>query len=171
MIADELYTDHIVSVLVHNNPGVLSKITSLITRRGFNIDGISAGPTRQNDMFRLTIVVKGDDKSIEQIQKQLYKIIDVVKVSPVQQNSMVGREICLIKIKASAGERHDILQIVSVFKANVVDVGSSGFIVEITGEPDKIDSFLALLEPHQIADVARTGLVAMSRWERPYNQG
>ncbi len=169
MKTDEIYTDHIVSVLVHNNPGVLSKITSLVTRRGFNIDGISAGPTRQNDMFRLTIVVKGDDKSIEQIQKQLYKIIDVVKVAPILKNSMVGREICLVKIKASGSERHEILQIISVFKANVVDVGSNGFIVEITGDSDKIDSFLAILEAHQIVDVARTGIVAMNRWDRPYN--
>jgi acetolactate synthase I/III small subunit len=166
---DNTYTDHIVSVLVHNNPGVLSKVTSLVTRRGFNIDGISAGPTRQNDMFRLTIVVKGDDKSIEQIQKQLYKIIDVVKVVPIVKSSMVGREICLIKIKASGNERHEILQIINVFKANVIDVGANGFIVEFTGDSDKIDSFLALLEPHQIVDVARTGIVAMNRWDRPYN--
>jgi len=168
-MADDLYTDHIVSVLVHNNPGVLSKVTSLVTRRGFNIDGISAGPTRQNDMFRLTIVVKGDDKSIEQIQKQLYKIIDVVKVVPIIRSRMVGREICLIKIKASGNEKHEILQIINVFEANVVDVGSNGLIVEITGDSDKIDSFLALLEPHQIIDVARTGIVAMNRWDRPYN--
>ncbi|MCK5197679.1 MAG: acetolactate synthase small subunit [Spirochaetales bacterium] len=168
-MSDETYTDHIVSVLVHNNPGVLSKVTSLVTRRGFNIDGISAGPTRQNDMFRLTIVVKGDDKSIEQIQKQLYKIIDVVKVSPIIRSRMVGREICLIKIKASGSEKYDIFQIINVFKANIVDVGANGFIVEITGDSDKIDSFLALLEPHQISDVARTGIVAMNRWDRPYN--
>jgi len=168
-MADDLYTDHIVAVLVHNNPGVLSKVTSLVTRRGFNIDGISAGPTRQNDMFRLTIVVKGDDKSIEQIQKQLYKIIDVVKVVPIVRSRMVGREICLIKIKASGNEKHEILQIISVFEANVVDVGSNGLIVEITGDSDKIDSFLALLEPHQIIDVARTGIVAMNRWDRPYS--
>jgi acetolactate synthase I/III small subunit len=168
-MADDLYTDHIVSVLVHNNPGVLSKVTSLVTRRGFNIDGISAGPTRQNDMFRLTIVVKGDDKSIEQIQKQLYKIIDVVKVVPIIRSRMVGREICLIKIKASGNEKHEILQIINIFEANVVDVGSNGLIVEITGDSDKIDSFLALLEPHQIIDVARTGIVAMNRWDRPYN--
>lgn len=168
-MSDEIYTDHIVSVLVHNNPGVLSKVTSLVTRRGFNIDGISAGPTRQNDMFRLTIVVKGDDKSIEQIQKQLYKIIDVVKVVPIVRSRMVGREICLIKIKASGNERHEVLQIINVFKANVVDVGGNGLIVEITGDSDKIDSFLALLESHQISDVARTGIVAMNRWDRPYN--
>ena len=169
MKTDNLNTDHIVSVLVHNNPGVLSKVTSLVTRRGFNIDGISAGPTRQNDMFRLTIVVKGDDKSIEQIQKQLYKIIDVVKVVPIDKSSMVGREICLVKIKASGSDQHEILQIINVFKANVVDVGTNGLIVEITGDSDKIDSFLALLEPQQVSDVARTGIVAMNRWDRTYN--
>ena len=169
MKTDSIDTDHIVSVLVHNNPGVLSKVTSLVTRRGFNIDSISAGPTRQNDMFRLTIVVKGDDKSIEQIQKQLYKIIDVVKVVPIVKNRMVGREICLVKIKASGSDQHEILQIINVFKANVIDVGSNGLIVEITGDPDKIDSFLALLEPQQVSDVARTGIVAMNRWDRTYN--
>ncbi len=159
-------SDHIVSVLVHNHPGVLSKVTSLITRRGFNIDGISAGNTKQSDMFRLTIVVKGDDRSIEQIQKQLYKIIDVVKVWTITPEAKLDREIGLIKIKIKHGQRNEILQMINVFKASVVDAGPEGFIVEITGTTEKIDSFLSLFEHHQIVEVARSGIVAMNRWEK-----
>ncbi len=159
-------TDHIVSVLVNNHPGVLSKVTSLITRRGFNIDGISAGNTKQSDMFRLTIVVKGDDRSIEQIQKQLYKIIDVVKVWTITPESKMDREIGLIKIKIPQSLRNEILQMINVFKASIVDAGPDGFIVEITGTSEKIDSFLSLFEHHQIVEVARSGVVAMNRWDK-----
>ena len=159
-------TDHIVSVLVNNHPGVLSKVTSLITRRGFNIDGISAGNTKQSDMFRLTIVVKGDDRSIEQIQKQLYKIIDVVKVWTITPESKLDREIGLIKIKIPQSLRNEILQMINVFKASIVDAGPDGFIVEITGTSEKIDSFLSLFEHHQIVEVARSGVVAMNRWDK-----
>ena len=159
-------TDHIVSVLVNNHPGVLSKVTSLITRRGFNIDGISAGNTKQSDMFRLTIVVKGDDRSIEQIQKQLYKIIDVVKVWTITPDSKLDREIGLIKIKIPQSLRNEILQMINVFKASIVDAGPDGFIVEITGTSEKIDSFLSLFEHHQIVEVARSGVVAMNRWDK-----
>ncbi len=166
MAEKQQLTDHIVSVLVNNHPGVLSKVTSLITRRGFNIDGISAGNTKQSDMFRLTIVVKGDDRSIEQIQKQLYKIIDVVKVWIITPESKLDREIGLIKIKIPQSLRNEILQMINVFKASVVDAGPDGFIVEITGTSEKIDSFLSLFEHHQIVEVARSGVVAMNRWDK-----
>ncbi|RKX93572.1 MAG: acetolactate synthase small subunit [Spirochaetes bacterium] len=166
MAEKEQLTDHIVSVLVNNHPGVLSKVTSLITRRGFNIDGISAGNTKQSDMFRLTIVVKGDDRSIEQIQKQLYKIIDVVKVWIITPESKLDREIGLIKIKIPQSLRNEILQMINVFKASIIDAGPEGFIVEITGTSEKIDSFLSLFEHHQIVEVARSGIVAMNRWDK-----
>ena len=166
MAEKEQLTDHIVSVLVNNHPGVLSKVTSLITRRGFNIDGISAGNTKQSDMFRLTIVVKGDDRSIEQIQKQLYKIIDVVKVWIITPESKLDREIGLIKIKIPQSLRNEILQMINVFKASIIDAGPEGFIVEITGTSEKIDSFLSLFDHHQIVEVARSGIVAMNRWDK-----
>ncbi|MDZ7795042.1 MAG: acetolactate synthase small subunit [Spirochaetia bacterium] len=101
------YTDHVISMLVFNHPGVLSKITSLITRRGFNIDSIAAGPTKEKDMFRLTIMVKGDDRSIEQIQKQLYKIVDTFKIMTIHPARKVEREIGLIKVKAPMEERNE----------------------------------------------------------------
>jgi acetolactate synthase I/III small subunit len=162
----ENYTDHTISVLVNHHPGVLSKLTSLITRRGFNIDSISAGPAKDPDMYRLTIIVKGDDRSIEQIQKQLYKIVDTVKVSPIDPKNKVEREIGLIKLRASNGERQEILQMVNVFKGQILDSGPGGFVVEIVGSNEKVNSFISLFPPQQIIEVARTGIVAMNRWEK-----
>lgn len=161
-----ILSDHIISLLVLNHPGVLSKITSLITRRGFNIDSIAAGPTKEKDMFRLTIIVKGDDRSIEQIQKQLYKIIDTVKVMTIHPARKVEREIGLIKLKAPMGERNEVLQMVNVFKGQILDSSTSGFVVEITGSSEKVDSFINLFPANQIVEVARTGIVAMDRWEK-----
>jgi len=159
-------TDHIISLLVLNHPGVLSKITSLITRRGFNIDSITAGPTKDKDKFRLTIIVKGDDRGVEQIQKQLYKIVDTVKVMTIHPSRKVEREIGLIKVNAPMGQRNEILQLVNVFKGQILDSGPKGIVVEITGNSEKVDSFLSHFTPQQIAEVARTGIVAMDRWEK-----
>ncbi|ADK80732.1 MULTISPECIES: acetolactate synthase small subunit [Sediminispirochaeta] len=163
---EEEYTDHTISVLVNNHPGVLSKLTSLITRRGFNIESIAAGPTKDPDMFRLTIIVKGDDQSVEQIQKQLYKIVDTVKVSPIDPRNKVEREIGLIKLRATNGSRNEVLQMVNVFKGQVIDSGPGGFVVEIVGSSEKVDSFIGLFPPQQVVEVARTGIVAMNRWEK-----
>jgi acetolactate synthase I/III small subunit len=168
---DENYTDHTISVLVNHHPGVLLKITSLITRRGFNIDSIAAGPTKDPDMFRLTIIVKGDDQSVEQIQKQLYKIVDVVKVAPIDPAAKVDREIGLVKLKAANGERKEILQMVNVFKGQILDSSPQGFVVEIVGSSEKVDSFISLFSPQQIVEVARTGIVAMNRWEKKRSRG
>jgi len=159
-------TDHIISLLVLNHPGVLSKITSLITRRGFNIDSISAGPTKEKNMFRLTIIVKGDDRGVEQIQKQLYKLVDTVKIMTIHPSRKVEREIGLIKINAPVGQRNETMQLVQIFKGQILDSGPAGFIVEITGSSDKVDSFLSHFTPQQIAEVARTGIVAMDRFEK-----
>lgn len=158
--------DHIISLLVLNHPGVLSKITSLITRRGFNIDSISAGPTKEKNMFRLTIIVKGDDRGVEQIQKQLYKLVDTVKIMTIHPSRKVEREIGLIKINAPVGQRNETMQLVQIFKGQILDSGPAGFIVEITGSSDKVDSFLSHFTPQQIAEVARTGIVAMDRFEK-----
>lgn len=163
---NEEYTDHTISVLVNHHPGVLSKLTSLITRRGFNIDSIAAGPAKDPEMFRLTIVIKGDDRSVEQIQKQLYKIVDTVKVSPVDPRHKVEREIGMIKLRAQNGQRKEILQMVEVFKGQVLDSGPGGFVVEIVGSSEKVDSFISLFASNQIVEVARTGIVAMNRWEK-----
>lgn len=161
-----ILNDHIISLLVLNHPGVLSKITSLITRRGFNIDSISAGPTKEKNMFRLTIIVKGDDRGVEQIQKQLYKLVDTVKIMTIHPSRKVEREIGLIKINAPVGQRNETMQLVQIFKGQILDSGPAGFIVEITGSSDKVDSFLSHFTPQQIAEVARTGIVAMDRFEK-----
>ena len=162
-VQSEQLTDHTISVLVNHHPGVLSKLTSLITRRGFNIDSIAAGPTKDPDMFRLTIIAKGADRSIEQIQKQLYKIVDTVKVSAIDPHRKVEREIGLIKLRAANGQRQEIVQLVNVFKGQILDSGREGFVVEIVGSSDKVDSFINLFPPQQILEVARTGIVAMNR--------
>ncbi|HDQ13555.1 MAG TPA: acetolactate synthase small subunit [Sediminispirochaeta sp.] len=159
-------SEHIVSLLVLNHPGVLSKITSLITRRGFNIDSIAAGPTKERDMFRLTIIVKGDDRGVEQIQKQLYKLVDTVKVMTIHPSRKVEREIGLIKLHAPLGGRNEIMQLVGVFEGKIIDSSTEGIIVEITGNSEKVDSFLSHFNPQQILEVARTGIVAMDRFEK-----
>lgn len=159
---DDTLNDHTISILVNNHPGVLSKLTSLITRRGFNIDSISAGPAKDADMYRLTIIVKGDDRGVEQIQKQLYKIVDTVKVSPIDPANKVEREIGLIKLRATNGDRQGIIQLVSVFKAEIIDSGPGSFVVEIVGTSERVESFIAMFPPQKIIEVARTGIVAMN---------
>jgi acetolactate synthase-1/3 small subunit len=166
MSDQETLRDHTIALLVADHPGVLSKITSLITRRGFNIDSIAAGPTKDKGLFRLTIIVKGDDQGVEQIQKQLYKLVDTVKVVPIHPSRKVEREIGLIKLRVPMGRRGEVIQMVQVFKGEILDTGADGFIVEITGDNDKIDSFLGLFQPHEVVEVARTGIVAMDKWEK-----
>jgi acetolactate synthase-1/3 small subunit len=165
-MSTETLTDHTISVLVNNHPGVLSRITSLITRRGFNIDSIAAGPAKEPDMVRLTIIVKGDDRSIEQIQKQLYKVVDTVKVAYIDPVNKLEREIGLVKLRTTNGDRHEILQLVTVFKGEVLDSSPNGFVVQIVGSTDQVDSFIALFPPQKVVEVARTGIVAMNRWEK-----
>ena len=159
------YKDHMISILVYNNPGVMAKVTSLFTRRGFNIESISAGKAKDSGMMRMTIIVKGDDRSIEQIQKQLYKVLETVKVSPIHPFNKVEREMGLIKIKLINGNKVELFQMVNAFKGIVVDAGSTGFTVEITGPTDKIDAFINLVPKNLIIEIARTGIVAMNRWE------
>lgn len=159
-------TDHFISVLVEDHPGVMAKVTGMMARRGFNIESLAAGPCEKTGMFRLTIVVKGDDHGIEQIQKQLYKIVDTVKVAPVESSIRLEREIGLVKIRTGSGNRSELLELVKVFRGNVLDVTPAGCIVEITGSSEKVDSFIQLFPPDQIVEVSRTGLVAMKRWDR-----
>jgi acetolactate synthase-1/3 small subunit len=159
-------TDHKISILVYNKPGVMAKVTSLFTRRGFNIESISAGKAKDSEMMRLTIIVKGDNRSIEQIQKQLYKVLETVKVSPINQASSVEKEMALVKVKAGNGKKVDIFQLADVFKAKVVDTGPAGFIFEVTGNESKVEAFINLIPKNMIIEIARTGIVAMNRWEQ-----
>ena len=155
---------YIVAALVEDKPGVLFRVTNLIRRRGFNIDSISVGPVEQGSLSRMTIVINGDEKIIEQVVKQLHKVVEVVKIARLDPAESVLRELGLIKVHASEGKaRSDIMDFAEIFRARIVDVASDSIIVEITGNPEKIDAFLRLVKPYGVKEIARTGLAALSR--------
>ncbi|MBN1271904.1 MAG: acetolactate synthase small subunit [Candidatus Aminicenantes bacterium] len=166
MKAEEKFKDHIISILVYNKPGVAAKICGLITRRGFNIESFNGGKEKDKDMFRIVIVVKGDDRSIEQIQKQLNKVLETVKVTPIDQKYKVEREMALVKIKLSDGSRNDIFQLVEIFKGKIVDTHPAGIVAEITGTTEKIDAFIDLIPNNSLLMISRSGIVAMNRWAK-----
>ncbi len=153
---------HTISVLVENKPGVLARVSSLFRRRGFNIESLSVGTTEREDLSRMTIVVKGDEKTLEQVTKQLNKLVEVVKVSDVSTNS-VERELCLVRVNAPPDKRGEIVELVNIFRARIVDVARDSFIVEVTGDEDKINAFVNLMRQYGIKEFARTGKVAMVR--------
>jgi acetolactate synthase-1/3 small subunit len=149
---------------VENKPGVLYSVANMFRRRGFNIDSISVGPTEQEDLARMTVTVKGDEKTIDQVVKQLNKLIDVVKVSTLDPESVVTREMALIKVHVSETKaRSDIMNYVDVFRGRVVDISPETLMVEITGGSDKISAFIDLMKPFGIKEIARTGITALSR--------
>lgn len=156
-------TKHTLVALVEDRPGVLNRVSSLLRRRNFNIDSIAVGHTEQPNLSRMTIVVGGDDAKVEQVRKQLDKVIDVVKIVDITNNESVARELALIKVKATASTRSEIIQIVDVFRANIVDVSSDSLIVEVTEDEDKVDSLLDLLRGFGIREIARTGRIALTR--------
>lgn len=154
---------HIVAALVEDRPGVLTRVASLFRRRGFNIDSLSVGRTEIPGMSRMTLVVDGANTVVEQVVKQLYKVIDVVKVSDITHDETILRELVLIKVSATASTRSDIIQFVEIYRGKIVDVAPDSLTIEITGPPDKIESFVALIRPFGIKELARTGVVAMVR--------
>ncbi len=154
---------HTLIALVEDRPGVLNRVASLFRRRGFNIDSIAVGHTEMPRLSRMTIVVDGTTASVEQARKQLDKLIDVVKVTDITGDSMVARELTLIKVRATPSTRSEIIQIVDIFRANIVDVASDSVTIEVTGDEDKIDSLFRLLRGFGIREVARTGRIAMIR--------
>jgi len=155
---------HIISAVVENKPGVLYSVANMFRHRGFNIQSISAGPLEQGDLTRITITVKGDEKTIEQVVKQLNKLIDVVKVSRLDPANIVTREMALVKVHVpDTRARSDILNYVDVFRGRVVDVSSETLMVELTGGSDKIDAFINLMKNFGIKELARTGITALSR--------
>ncbi len=156
--------NHIISAIVEHKPGVLYTIANLFRRKGFNIESFSAGPTEQSDLTRITITVNGDERTVEQVVKQLNKLIDVIKVSRLDPASIVTRELALIKVRAlDTKVRSDVINYADIFRARVVDVSSESLMVEITGTSDKIDAFLDLMKPFGVKEVARTGITALSR--------
>jgi len=153
----------ILVALVEDRPGVLSRVASLFRRRGFNIESIAVGHTEQPGLSRMTIVVGGEEAEVEQVRKQLEKLVDVVKVFDVSGASPVSRELALIKVKATPQTRSEIMQIVDIFRANIVDVAPDSLIVEATGDEGKLESLTNLLRGFTIRELARTGCIAMSR--------
>ncbi|MCI6376044.1 MAG: acetolactate synthase small subunit [Clostridiales bacterium] len=152
-----------VGVLVDNEPGVLSRVSGLFSRRGFNIESLAVGPTQDPEVSRITIVVLGDDSHIEQLVQQLYKLICVQKVQVMQPKNAVERQLLLVKVRAGLAEREGLMRLVDIFKAKVLDVTKSSMILQITGDNDKIAAILGLLEDYGITELVRTGVVALER--------
>ena len=154
---------HTISALVENHFGVLAKISGLFSARGFNIDSLTVGETQDPSVSRMTIVATGDDRVIEQIIKQLNRVVDVIKVLDLTGEDMIDRELVLVKVQASLQTRNDVMQVVNTFRAKIVDVNPRSMTIEVTGGEGKIDAMLELLKPFGILEVVRTGLIAMSR--------
>jgi acetolactate synthase-1/3 small subunit len=157
---------HTLSVTVENKPGVLTRVATLFRRRGYNIDSLTVGTTESPDISRMTIVVEGDDRIIEQVTKQLYKLIDVIKIIDITEEKSVERELVLVKVKADSNNRAEIVQIVDIFRARIVDIGRSSLIIEATGDTGKIDAIEESLKPFGILELVRTGKIAMVRGAR-----
>ena len=154
---------HTLSVLVENKAGVLTRVTSLFARRGFNIDSLAVGVTEDPSLSRITIVVSGEDTSLEQVAKQLHKLINVIKIHDLDPKETVDRELVLYKVNAPADRRHEIIEIANVFRAKIVDVGKSTLTIEATGAGDKLSAMEDLLRVYGIKELARTGKIALSR--------
>lgn len=157
---------HTISVLVNNRPGVLARTAGLFSRRGYNIDSLAVSTTQDADVSRMTIVVEGPDAVLEQISKQLYKLIDMIKVLDHQDEAVINRELALIKVATDAGNRAEIMQTVSIFRANIVDVSDRTFTVEVTGSAEKVGALIALLRRYGIKEMMRTGRIVLSRGPR-----
>lgn len=154
----------VIAALVENKPGVLHSVANMFRRRDFNIESITVGRTEQEDLSRITITVNGDEKTLEQVVKQMNKLIDVVKVARLEPENIVTRELALIKVNVpDTKSRSDVINCVEVFRGRVVDVSPETLTIEITGTPDKIDAFLNLMKTYGIMELARTGITALSR--------
>ena len=158
--------DHTLSVLVANKPGVLTHVSGLFSRRGYNIDSLTVGVTENPDISRMTIVVHGDEHVIEQVTKQLNKLIDIIKVVDISPQESVDRELALIKVNADADRRSEIVQIVDIFRARIIDVSAKSVVIETTGSSDKIDALEEMMRPFGIKEMVRTGKVALVRGGR-----
>ena len=154
---------HTLSVLVENKPGVLSRIAGLFTRRGFNIDSLAVSPTEQEDRSRMTIAVDSSRFPVEQITKQLDKLVNVIKIRDLDPENMVSRELGLVKVAASAETRSEVIQLVEIFEAKIVDVTSDSVTIQVTGTTEELENFERLLQPFGVVELVKTGVVALSR--------
>jgi acetolactate synthase-1/3 small subunit len=157
---------HTLSVLVENKPGVLARIAALFSRRGFNIDSLAVGPTEHPDVSRMTIVVNVEDLPLEQVTKQLNKLVNVIKIVELDPSASVQRELILVKVRADADTRSQVLETVQLFRAKVVDVAPDAVTVEATGNADKLDAMLRVLEPFGVKELVQSGMVAIGRGAR-----
>jgi acetolactate synthase-1/3 small subunit len=154
---------HTISVLVENRSGVLARISTLFAARGYNIDSLAVRETDDPSISRMTIVVDGDEKILEQVEKQLNKLIDVIKLNDFVGLEHVERDLILLKVKADKATRSEILQIVSIFRAKIIDVSANAGIVEMTGDEEKVNALINMLKPFGLKEIARTGIIAMAR--------
>ena len=161
---------HTLSVLVEDKPGVLARIAGLFSRRGFNIDSLAVGATEQPDVSRMTIVVNVEQSPLEQVTKQLNKLVEVIKIVELEGSAAVNREIMLVKIKADQHSRGDVLDTVQLFRGKVVDVAPDAITVELTGNPDKISDFLQIVEPFGIRELVHSGVIAIGRGSRSISE-
>ena len=154
---------HTITALVEDKPGVLARVAGLFRRRGFNIASLAVGQSEQPGLSRMVFVVDGDQYTVDQATKQLDKLIEIVRVSDITHEEIVSRELAIIKVRTTSSTRAEIIEVIQLFRANVVDVGSQTLVIEITGEEDKINALINLLEPFGILEMMRTGRVAMVR--------
>ena len=154
---------HTISVLVENKSGVLARIATLFAARGYNIDSLTVGETDDPTISRMTIVVNGDEKILEQVEKQLNKLIDIIKLNDFLSVEHIERDFILVKVKADKSTRGEILQIINIFRAKIIDVSAGTVIVEMTGDEDKVNALINMLRPFGIKEMARTGVIAMAR--------
>jgi len=157
---------HTLSVLVENKPGVLARVAGLFSRRGFNIESLAVGPTEHEDISRMTIVVSVDELPLEQVTKQLNKLVNVIKIVELEPAAAVRRELLLVKVRADAGVRSQVLETVQLFRAKVVDVSPEALTIEVTGTADKLDALLRMLEPYGVREMVQSGMVAIGRGAR-----
>jgi acetolactate synthase-1/3 small subunit len=157
---------HVLSIVVANNAGVLGRVVSLFSRRGYNIDSLSVGTSEDQRYTRMTVSVHGDDKVVDQIQKQVAKLVDVQEVVELLPDSAIYRELCLVKVDANASTRSDIFNVANVFRANIIDVSTKTLTMELTGDMDKINAFIDLMKPYGVTEIVRTGLTGIARGEK-----
>ncbi len=162
---------HVLSALVHNQPGVLAHVSGMLASRGFNIDSLAVGETEDANLSRMTFVVTGDDAELEQVRKQLDKIVSVVKVHDISSENFVERDLMLIKVTAGATQRTEIALLVEMFRGRVVDVSSIDMMIEISGTEEKIEAFIELMRPYGILELARTGRIALVRGNAHSKEG
>jgi acetolactate synthase-1/3 small subunit len=159
-------TTHTLSVLVEDKPGVLARVASLFSRRGFNIQSLAVGATEQKHLSRMTIVVEVEDFPLEQVTKQLNKLINVIKIVEQDEEQSVSRELALIKVRTDAATRSQVIEAVNLFRAKVVDVSTESLTIEATGTPAKLEAFLRVLEPYGIREIVQSGIVSLARGPR-----